>query len=443
MAELHARAATACEQPASRARRVLVVGGSGLIGRALVDALRARGHQVTASSRRGGRGQLALDFSALPDAATLRAALADFEVVVNAVGVFRATANQDFDAVHVDAPLQLLDAARSAGVMRFIQLSALGADAASPLPYFASKGRFDAALLAAPAPEGVVVRPSLVFASRGASTRWFAMLAVLPLTPLPGGGNQCVQPLHVDDLAAALASLVEADPGAAPPLLNAAGPRALSLRAYLLAFKRALGVGGSFLALPVALGRWMGRLAGRWPRAPFDADALRMLDAGNTADPMPMARWRGRALRDPDDFLADDAACVRTQAWLAWLLPAMRLALLAMWITTAWVSLVAYPREDSLALLARTGLHGAWAVAALWGAALLDLALGLGLLVARWRPRVYAAQAALIAAYTVIISLALPEQWAHPYGPVLKNLPLLAMVALLWALDREPRPDPR
>jgi hypothetical protein len=101
------------------------------------------------------------------------------------------------------------------------------------------------------------------------------------------------------------------------------------------------------------------------------------------------------------------------------------------------VSLGLYPVQESLALLARVGLHGALARIALYGAALLDLVLGVLTLAApaRWRRGVWLAQLALVAAYTLLITVFLPEYWLHPYGPIAKNLPLAAAIALLWGLE--------
>lgn len=385
---------------------------------------------------------MVLDFIRMPAATDLAKALTGIDVIVNAVGIFRASAKQSFDALHVKGPSVLLQAARLAGVRRFVQVSALGADAASPLPYFASKGAADEEILASVRPAGIVVRPSLVFAPAGASTRWFAMLAVLPVTPLPGDSPACVQPLHLDDLVGVLVRLVEEGPGGT--CLDAVGPRALRVREYLQLFKHAMRSGHRFITLPAWLARVGATVAGRWPRAPFDAESLAMLNLGNVAPADGVARWRGVPLRDPAEFLSHDASFLRQRAWLGWLLPVMRLSLSVMWIGTAVVSLWGYPRQDSLALLARTGLEGAWATAALWSAALLDLMLGLGMLLRpAWRRTIYAAQAALVAAYTLMITAWLPEQWLHPYGAVLKNLPLLAMIACLWALDRGHGPDSR
>jgi hypothetical protein len=128
---------------------------------------------------------------------------------------------------------------------------------------------------------------------------------------------------------------------------------------------------------------------------------------------------------------------------LALWLPVLRIALALMWVWTGIVSLGLYPVQDSYALLARTGLHGAAAGIALYGAALLDLVLGVLTLAApaRWRRPVWLAQLALIAGYTLLVTLFLPEFWLHPYGPISKNLPILAAIALLWALERPMRAE--
>ena len=88
-------------------------------------------------------------------------------------------------------------------------------------------------------------------------------------------------------------------------------------------------------------------------------------------------------------------------------------------------------------MLARTGVAAAWAPWFLYGAALVDVTLGVLVFVLRGRRRrwLWRVQMALIVGYTAIISWALPEYWLHPYGPVTKNLPLLATLWLLDALE--------
>src|SRR5690606_28462037 len=159
------------------------------------------------------------------------------DVLVNTVGIFRQTAQQRFAAVHVDTPLRLFAAARSAGVRRVLQVSALGAHPASPVPFLASKGRADAPLLAHDHLDACGVRAALVLAAPGAGTRCSAAMAGLPLRPVAGGGGQGIQPLHLDVVVAVLVRLVEAL--AVPDAPDVAGRRPLTLRGYLEEFRRA------------------------------------------------------------------------------------------------------------------------------------------------------------------------------------------------------------
>jgi len=125
------------------------------------------------------------------------------------------------------------------------------------------------------------------------------------------------------------------------------------------------------------------------------------------------------------------------EAQLRSLLPVLRASIAVVWIATGIVSLGLYPVEASYALLARVGVTPAWAPWLLWGAALIDIAFGLLVFALRGRARrwLWRAQMALIVGYTAIITWALPEYWLHPYGPVTKNLPLLAALWLLDALE--------
>jgi uncharacterized membrane protein YphA (DoxX/SURF4 family) len=126
----------------------------------------------------------------------------------------------------------------------------------------------------------------------------------------------------------------------------------------------------------------------------------------------------------------------RRDAQLRWALPGLRVAVAIVFIVTALLSFGLYPVEGSRALLASAGLHGAVADVALYAGAALDLALGIAMLLPRTRRAACLAAIALILGYTAIISIALPAYWLHPFGPVLKNLPIVAALVLLHALDR-------
>jgi hypothetical protein len=96
------------------------------------------------------------------------------------------------------------------------------------------------------------------------------------------------------------------------------------------------------------------------------------------------------------------------------------------------VSLGLYPVEDSLAMLARVGLSSTFV---LYGAALVDIAMGVAIFVVQRRKWLWRLQIALIAGYSVVIAFWLPELWLHPFGPLLKNLPMLAAILALHELE--------
>jgi len=113
----------------------------------------------------------------------------------------------------------------------------------------------------------------------------------------------------------------------------------------------------------------------------------------------------------------------------------IRFTLALLWLFSGMLSFGLYPVEQSLAMLERLDLRGPPAFLVLYGASTLDLALGM--LTLSWPShRLWRVQAALVLAYTVIITVWLPEFWLHPFGPVLKNLPVLVLLWLLHQYER-------
>lgn len=421
--------------------RVLLTGATGFIGRAVGEALRRRGHavvQVVRRPRSGDADVVEADFAAVPPRGWWVPRLAGIDAVVNAVGILREQGGQSFDALHTRAPVELFHACAAAGVGAVVQVSALGADAGARSAYHLSKKAADDVLRALPL-RGAIVQPSLVYGPGGTSAALFDKLAMAPLLPFPEGGRMPVQPVHLQDLVEGIVRLVEE-----PPLriatLAFAGPQPLPLGDYLAQLREALGEPGRqwIVPMPARLFRLASGIAGHLPGSMLDRETADMLLAGNAAPDNALPALIAREPRAPRAFIAPaQREGARRAAVLDLWLPVLRIALALMWIWTAIVSFGLYPVADSYALLARVGLHGALAAVALYGAALLDLALGVLTLAApaRWRRPVWLAQLALVGGYTVLITLFLPEQWLHPYGPVSKNLPILAMIALLWALE--------
>lgn len=429
--------------------KVVVVGASGFIGARLCTALLERGHDVLGVARTAAprpphprRLWLRCDVTRMGVADWLDA-LGGAAVVVNCVGILRQTRRRRFGALHIDAARVLGAACLRARVRRVVQISALGADAAAETAYHRSKHAADQALLALPL-DAVVVQPSLVFGAGGASATLFLRLAALPWLPLPAGGTQRLQPVHVDDVVDALVALVaDPDDGRGGQRIAFVGPTPLTWAQYLQALRAALGLPPARgLTIPAWLMTAAARAGDSLGGTLFDSAAWRMLERGNTASADAMTALLQRAPRAAAQFVPHDAApWWRVAAQLPpWLL-LLRLAVAALWLATAAVSFGVYPLAESHALLARSGVPAALQPAALYAAAALNLLLGVLTLAlpARRRAPLWAAQVLVIVVYTSIISVRLPEFWIHPYGPLTKNLPLLAAIGMLWALERPSR----
>jgi uncharacterized protein YbjT (DUF2867 family) len=420
---------------------VFLTGATGFIGGKLAAALAARGHALTCGLRTARCAPPAcaqvrqVDFTRDFEPAAWQRLLEGSEILVNAVGMIRERAGRTFEDVHVRAPVAMFAAAQAAGVRRIIQISALGADRGARSAYHVSKRAADDYLAGLPV-DWVIVQPSLVFGRGGVSARMFTMLASLPWIPLPGPGGQRVQPIHVEDLVEALVALVESREVQCR-VVPLVGPAPLRLSDYLAALRESLGLGPArFLRVPGPVVAAAAALSGLFPGGVVDRETLGMLDRGNTADPGLTTKLLGRAPRPASRFLSADAAGARVSAQLAWLLPCLRGSVAVVWIATAIVSVAGYPYADSLWLLARTGIPAGWAPITLYAAAALDLVLGIAS-VSRWRgPGLWLLQIAVILAYTLIITFRLPEFWLHPFGPVLKNLPMLAALAILYVVER-------
>jgi uncharacterized protein YbjT (DUF2867 family) len=431
--------------------RVVIVGASGFLGNALAEAFARQGARLLCTARDPSAARaraawpqprtrwLRADLAQVPPVSFWMPHLLPGDVVVNAAGVLREHHAGEFDAVHHRAPAMLFEACDGAGVALVIQVSALGATREATSAYHRTKALADARLRRCRV-ASAIVQPSLVWDEEGASARFFAALAVMPLLALPGGGNQQLQPVHLHDVVAGVLALAQARP-AGSRTIAFVGPRPVTLRAYLADLRRQLGCRGRPLLLPMPerLFRFAAGVAGRWRGSFLDKDTAAMLLQGNAAPADDFAGWLARPPLSHERFVPGRrAGAMRRAAWLVSLLPLLRVSVALVWIWTFVVSIGLYPRDQSLALLARVGAGGAWAEVLLDGAAVFDLALGIGTLTlsARWRARLlWPLQLALIAFYTFAISWAMPEFWLHPFGPLSKNLPMCAAIALLWAMD--------
>jgi nucleoside-diphosphate-sugar epimerase len=414
--------------------RIFIVGGGGFIGRHVAGRLRAAGHEVMAASR--AELDLARD-----DEVALRDKIAGFEVVINCAGVARDEGASAMARVHGEGAERLIRACATAGVTRFVHVSALGVSNTGETRYQRTKAVADD-FLESFDPTGArldwrVLRPSLVLGRGGASFDLQLALAALPLTPRIGDGRWRLQPVHVNDLAEIVERLVEGRGGDARKI-DVVGPAPMTTDELSRVLRSWLGLSAArFVAAPLWWMKLVARIAPRVSDLPFNAELLTMLARGNVGDAAAATAALGRAPHELAQALALHPAgkADRQAARLYFLRPLLRLSLALLWIASGVLSLWLYPREDSYALLASLGLHGAPASLALYTGGALDLVLGL-LLLFKVRPvAVGIAQLVNMGAFTLLTLGLTANYWLHPFAPLLKNLPIAAALLVMIALE--------
>ena len=224
------------------ARVITVFGGSGFIGRYLVQQLARRGWIIQVAVRHpdaalflkplGDVGQITPIAASLRHEGSIAAAVAGADAVINLVGILYERGRQSFAEIHAEGARRVAVAARAARAARRGRISWICAASAAPTDYARSKAAGEAAVAAA-FPGASIVRPSIVFGPEdGFFNRFAAMARVSPVLPLVGGGRTRFQPVYVGDVAEAIARIVD-DSATAGRTYELGGPRVYSFRELL------------------------------------------------------------------------------------------------------------------------------------------------------------------------------------------------------------------
>jgi uncharacterized protein YbjT (DUF2867 family) len=425
--------------------RILLLGANGFIGRELGAALHGRGHAVVPGVRRGSRppafaveAAVEVDLARDCDAETWLPRLEGIDAIVNCAGILQERGNARARAIHVGAPAALYAACLRSNARRVVLISAISATPAAGTAYARTKLAGEDALRST-ALEWVVLRPSLVHA-RGAygGTALFRGLAALPgFIPLPGAGAQAFQPIDVDDLAAVVVKAVESD-SLVRRTLEPVGRDVVALRTIVVDYRRWLGLGPAIVVrIPVPLCRAAARI-GDVAGGPLNSTAWAQLEHGNTGDADGYAKASGLSPRGWREALDRHPAHAqdRWHARLYFVRPLLRWAIALLWIASGivgWAAVAQWAGPVARAL----GVSREAGAALLACSCLCDMVLG-ALVLARWKPPALAAvQAAVVLGYTAVAGIVQPALWMDPFGPLLKNLPVLAAIGALAAIEED------
>ena len=267
-----------------------IFGGSGFIGRYIVERLARAGWTMRIAVRRpdqalflkplGNIAQIVPVGANIRHERSVANAIQGVDTVINLVGILYQAGPQRFDAVHVEGVRRLARAASGAGVRRFLHVSALGADANSPSAYARTKAAGEA-MLREHFPAATILRPSVVFGPEDDFfNRFAAMTRYSPALPLIGGGKTKFQPIYVGDVADAAVAVLQ-NPALAGQVFEIAGPRAYTFKELMEMMLAAVGKRRLLVPIPFGLAQFQAAFLGLLPKPPLTLDQVRLLKTDN------------------------------------------------------------------------------------------------------------------------------------------------------------------
>lgn len=273
---------------------ILVSGGTGFVGSAIVHELRRRGEQVAVLGRdaRKIRERFGAEVAAregdVRDPHTLAEAMAGIDVVVNAVQfpnspIENRRKGWTFEEIDLKGTRNQVDAAKAAGVRRFVYVSGVGASKEADRHWFRYKWEAEAYLRDSGL-EWVIVRPTWVYGPGDVSlNRFLGFARLLPFVPMFGKGEQPMQPVFIDDVGRACADAA-LRPEAAGELFELGGPDVMTMNDVVRTALEVMGKKRGLLHQPAALGKAIGTLTAVLPSPPLSADAIDFITEPAVAD---------------------------------------------------------------------------------------------------------------------------------------------------------------
>jgi len=270
------------------AARATIFGGTGFLGRRIVDRLRSKDIAVRIAarhadkSRKAGADRTELDFvqADVRDANSAARAIGDSEAVVNAVGLYVESGSETFQSVHVDGARHVAAAAKECGAERLVHISGIGADRLARSDYVRCRAQGEAVVQDAFG-DATIARPSVMF---GADDTFLNTLLTLvkrsPIVPLFGSGRTRLQPVNVDDVANAVAQLL-VGPSFPCTTFELGGPDVLSYREVIRLIMDRTGRKPLLIPVPYAVWHGIVAIASLLPHPPLTAAQIDLMQEDN------------------------------------------------------------------------------------------------------------------------------------------------------------------
>jgi NADH dehydrogenase len=265
---------------------VVVFGGTGFLGRRVVRRLRAYALPVRVAARHPERAahifghedaELTTVAADIHDERSIELTIAGATAVVNAVSLYGERGRETFQSVHVQAAGRLARLARQARVERLLHLSGIGADSGSTSAYIRSRGQGERAVRDA-FPAATLIRPAVMFGPDDAFlSTILLLLRRLPVYPMFGRGTTRLQPVHVEDVAEAIARGVARDEGRGATF-EFGGPRVYTYQQLLETVARVAGLHVALLPVPFAAWHALAGIAAALPKPALTRSQVELME---------------------------------------------------------------------------------------------------------------------------------------------------------------------
>lgn len=297
-------------QPSINSAPVLVTGGTGFVGQAILARLfrdqipirlLARSPESPSSQKMARQYQAQLVRGDILEVCSLPKAMEGVQAVIHLVGIIREFKSSTFEAVHAGGTRNVLQAMKTAGIDRLVHMSALGTRPGAVSRYHQSKWAAEEAVRQSGL-RFTIFRPSIIYGPNDEFVNLFAgLIRKLPAVGVFGSGQSKLQPIHVDEVATAFVKALQ-EPAAEGKTFDLCGPVPLTFNEVLETIMKVMGRKRPKIHLPLWSARSMAAtfeksfpLILRRP-APLNRDQLIMLQEDNTGDPCPAQEFFGLRL---------------------------------------------------------------------------------------------------------------------------------------------------
>ena len=271
---------------------IAVIGGTGFIGRQIVEVLARQGARIKILARNADRakflkpmgdvGQISITSGSALDDDALTRIIEGCDTVINTIGILAESGSQRFNALQAELPARIAKIANANGVKSIVHLSAIGADLNSSSIYARTKAQGEQGLMAE-FPKAVILRPSLVFGTGDGFFNRFASMAVMaPGLPVIGGGKNKVQPVYVGDIAQAVLAVLTHKKSEGK-IYELGGPQVMTFREAMAYIIKQIKRKRLLLPVPHGVMTLAATAMSILPAAPVTRDQLNLLKVDNVA----------------------------------------------------------------------------------------------------------------------------------------------------------------